>query len=150
VAVVEGVIKAPPERVFAVLSNGWTFSDWVVGTSHIRAVDARWPEPGSRLHYQIGLYPLSLKDSTVSLESQPPRRLVIRPRVRWLGSLIVILELEPVGSDATHVRFTEDIEQGPLLWFRNKLNDLLIHGRNRESLRRLADLAEHRSDQPQE
>ena len=26
-------------EVFDVLSDGWTYSNWVVGTSHIRAVD---------------------------------------------------------------------------------------------------------------
>lgn len=38
--------------------------------------------------------------------------------------------------------FAEDFTAGPLLWARNKLNDLLLHRRNVESLRRLADIAE--------
>jgi hypothetical protein len=38
----------------------------------------------------------------------------------------------------------EDTAAGPLHWLRTKANDLLMHGRNRESLRRLADMAEHR------
>ena len=36
----------------------------------------------------------------------------------------------------------EDFERGPLKWVRNKLNDLVLHQRNVESLRRLADIAE--------
>lgn len=150
VAIVERVIKAPPERVFEVLADGWTYSDWVVGTSHVRAVNPGWPRPGTTLHYQIGIYPVSLKDSTVSLESQPPTRLVVRPRMRMLGSLVAHFELTPVGSDATRVRLTENVERGPMRWFLTKLNDLAIHGRNRESLRRLADLAERHPDGPHE
>lgn len=149
-AIVERVIQAPPERVFEVLANGWTYSDWVVGTSHIRAVNPDWPKPGTKFHYQIGMYPLSLKDSTTSVESNPPTRLVLRPRMRLLGSLIVHIDLTPVGSDATRVTMTEDFERGPLRSLRSKLNDLAIHGRNRESLRRLADLAERRPDPPPE
>lgn len=149
-AVVERVIKASPERIFEVLANGWTYSDWVVGTSHIRAVNPDWPRPGSKLHYQIGVYPMSLKDSTVALDSEPARRLVVRPRMHLLGSLVVRFELTPLEAGVTKVTMTENLERGPLRWFLTKLNDLVIHGRNRESLRRLADLAERRSDAPRE
>ena len=62
VAIVERVIQAPPEQVFAVLKDGWTYSDWVVGTAHIRAVDPHWPQPGSRLYHKVGPWPLSVRD----------------------------------------------------------------------------------------
>lgn len=143
-AVVERVIKASPERVFTVLADGWSYSDWVVGTGHIRDVDPGWPKPGTRLHYQAGVWPLSLNDTTLSVESQPPTRLVLRPRMRALGQLTVHIELSPAGPDGTRVRLTENLEQGPIRWFLTRLNDLAMHGRNVESLRRLADLAERR------
>jgi hypothetical protein len=38
VAVTRRVIQAPADHVFAVLADGWTYSDWVVGTAHIRDV----------------------------------------------------------------------------------------------------------------
>ncbi len=31
---------APPAQVYATLSQGWLSTTWVVGTSHMRAVDA--------------------------------------------------------------------------------------------------------------
>src|SRR5207248_1475605 len=46
VAHVEQVVNATPDRVFEVLADGWTYSDWVVGTAHIRDVDPDWPAPG--------------------------------------------------------------------------------------------------------
>ena len=51
-AIVEKVIDAPPEQVWAVLADGWTYSDWVVGTVHVRDVDDDWPRVGSELHHQ--------------------------------------------------------------------------------------------------
>jgi hypothetical protein len=38
----------------------------------------------------------------------------------------------------------EDFESGPLRGLRNGLHHLVLHRRNIEALRRLADLAEHR------
>jgi hypothetical protein len=35
----------------------------------------------------------------------------------------------------------EDFQAGPLLALRNKINDLVLHRRNAESLRRLSDIA---------
>lgn len=145
---VERVIKAPPERVFAVLADGWSYSDWVVGTAHIRGVDPGWPEPGTKLYYQAGLCPLTISDTTLVLESQPPVRLVLRPRLRVLGHLTVRFDLAPVDTDATRVTLTENIEQGPVRWLWTKAYDLAMHARNVEALRRLADLAERAADGP--
>jgi hypothetical protein len=39
----EYVINTTPDRVFAILADGWTYSDWVVGTAHIRDVDRDYP-----------------------------------------------------------------------------------------------------------
>ncbi len=49
--------------------------------------------------------------------------------------------LEPLGTKATRITMEEDFEAGPLLFLRNKVNDLVLHRRNIESLRRLADIA---------
>ncbi len=42
-ATVHAHIDASPDSVFAVLADGWHYSNWVVGTSHVRAVQADWP-----------------------------------------------------------------------------------------------------------
>ena len=41
-------------QVFEALSDGWVYSNWVVGTSHMRAVEAHWPVVGSRLFQCLG------------------------------------------------------------------------------------------------
>ncbi|MGW4502886.1 SRPBCC family protein [Micromonospora sp. NPDC004336] len=135
------MIEAPPEQVWAVLADGWTYSDWVVGTVHVRDVDDAWPRVGSQLHHKAGPWPLSLQDSSTVLACEPPRRLVIRAGLWPAGEAIVVFTLEEVGAGATRVRIGEDFAAGPLRWVRNKVNDLVLHQRNKETLTRLADIA---------
>jgi hypothetical protein len=143
VAIVQRTVHASPERVFAVLSNGWSYSDWVVGTSHIREVDPHWPQLGARLHHKAGPWPVSLWDSSQVLAMEESRRLCLNARLWPLGEAVVDIRLAPSGENATRVTLQEDFEQGPLRWVQNKMNDLILHKRNVESLRRLADLVEH-------
>nr|WP_285789855.1 SRPBCC family protein [Micromonospora sp. NBRC 101691] len=140
-AIVEKVIGAPPQQVFDVLADGWTYSDWVVGTTHMRDVDDHWPTVGSRLHHRAGPWPVSLTDTSTVLVCEPPHRLVIRAGLWPAGEATVVFSLEPVGADATRVRLGEDFTAGPLRWIRNKLNDLVLKQRNKETLNRLADIA---------
>ncbi|GAB2616211.1 polyketide cyclase [Paractinoplanes abujensis] len=142
-ATVQRTVQAPPETVFAVLSDGWTYSDWVVGTVHIRDVDPHWPAVGSELHHKAGPWPLSLHDSSTVLAMEPGRHLRLRAGLWPLGEAVVDLRLEPAGVGATRVTIHEQFERGPLLAARNKINDLLLHRRNVEALRRLADIAEN-------
>lgn len=141
VAIVQRTLQAPPEKVFAVLADGWTYSDWVVGTVHIRDVDPAWPAPGSKLHHKAGPWPLSLQDSSTVVTMTPDRELTMKAGLWPLGQALVQIRLEPVGTNATLVTMKEDFEAGPLLALRNKLNDLVLHRRNVESLRRLSDIA---------
>jgi uncharacterized protein YndB with AHSA1/START domain len=141
VATVHRTVQAPPDRVFAVLADGWTYSDWVVGTAHIRDVDPNWPAVGARLHHKAGPWPLSLQDTSTVLSCVPNRELTLRAGLWPLGQAIVRFELAPVGTTATRVTMHEQFDAGPLAAARNKVNDLVLHGRNIESLRRLDDLA---------
>jgi hypothetical protein len=138
------VIGAAPDRVFAVLADGWTYSDWVVGSAHIRQVDPGWPEPGTEIHHKVGPWPLSLRDRSTALEWQPGQMLLLKVGLWPFGAGHVRFVLEPVGADATRITMTEQFTEGPLIGLRNKVNDVLLHYRNRESLRRLADLATNR------
>ncbi len=70
-------ITAPRERVWEVLADGWTYSQWVVGNSRIRAVDEDWPAPGSTIHHTIGLWPLAINDETVVERCTPQEELVL-------------------------------------------------------------------------
>ena len=136
-------IGASPEDVFAVLADGWTYSDWVVGTAHIRDVDAGWPAEGTQLHHKAGPWPVSIHDHTTVLACEPPQLLLLKLRLWPLGAGTVRFELLPAGDGATRVRMTETFTEGPLQWIHTKINDLALHVRNRESLRRLDDLAVH-------
>ncbi|WBC15198.1 SRPBCC family protein [Micromonospora sp. WMMA1998] len=140
-AVVEKVIDAPPEQVFEVLADGWTYSDWVVGTTHVRDVDDDWPRVGSRLHHRAGPWPLSLQDASTVLECRAPHRLVLRAGLWPAGEAIVAFVLEPLDDGRTRVTIGEDFAAGPLRWVRTKLNDLVLHLRNKETLARLSDIA---------
>jgi uncharacterized protein YndB with AHSA1/START domain len=141
VAIVQRTVPAAPDRVFAVLADGWTYSDWVVGTVHIRDVDKSWPAPGSKLHHKAGPWPLSLHDSSTVVSMTPDRELTMKAGLWPLGQAHVRITLEPVGTAQTRVTIHEDFEAGPLLFLRNKINDLVLHRRNVESLRRLSDIA---------
>ncbi|WP_308220941.1 SRPBCC family protein [Micromonospora phytophila] len=135
------MIEAPPEQVWAVLADGWTYSDWVVGTVHVRDVDEAWPRVGTQLHHKAGPWPFSLQDASTVLACEPPHKLILRAGLWPAGEAIVAFTLEPVGDGATRVRIGEDFAAGPLRWIRNKVNDLVLHMRNRETLDRLADIA---------
>jgi Polyketide cyclase / dehydrase and lipid transport len=145
VAVVERVIAATPERIFAVLADGWSYSDWVVGTTHIRDVDPGWPAPGTRIHHQAAAWPLSIKDTTVAVLCEPPYELLIRPRLWPLGAFTVWMSLTPLNERQTKVVLREDFAPGPMRRLSTKLNDMLLHIRNEEALRRLEDLAVRRA-----
>jgi hypothetical protein len=131
--------------VFAVLADGWTYSDWVVGTAHVRDVDQSWPEPGARIHHKAGPWPISVRDRSEVLECRPPNLMRLRAHLWPLGSFVVHIELTSVGENATRVTIAEEFDSGPVRWLRTKLNDLALHYRNREALRRLADLATRRA-----
>jgi uncharacterized protein YndB with AHSA1/START domain len=144
-ATVSRTVPARPEQVFAVLADGWTYSDWVVGTAHIRDVDDNWPEVGSSLRHKAGPWPLSLKDSSTVLECIPGRLLVLKAGLWPLGEATVRIELEPSGPAATRITMHEEFDAGPLTATKNTINALALHGRNAEALRRLCDLAVNRS-----
>jgi hypothetical protein len=144
-AVIQRVLDASADDVFAVLADGWTYSDWVVGTAHIRDVDATWPEPGSELHHKVGPWPVSVRDSTTVLECEPGRMLLTKVRLWPLGQGEVRFTLVPVGPQRTRVTMAETFTGGPLRWVHTKLNDLVVHWRNAEALRRVEDLARSRA-----
>lgn len=146
-ATVEKHIDTDPATVWAILADGWTYSNWVVGATHMRAVDARWPQVDSVLHHQQGSWPLTLDDEAVVAESEPSRRLVLTARGRPLGQARIEMTLHPVGS-GTRVVMTETPISGPGKWLHNRLLEALLVRRNREALARLAAMAERRTSPP--
>lgn len=143
-AELERIVEAPIEQVWAVLADGWSYSDWVVGNAHVRDVDDTWPQLGARLHHQVGAWPVLVADVAVVEEAEPPRRLVLRAELRRLGRGRITLELTPLATDRTRITMEEHFEAGPARWVMVRLNDLVLHRRNAEGLRRVSELATRR------
>jgi uncharacterized protein YndB with AHSA1/START domain len=143
VAEVSKRINASPERVWVELSDGWMYTGWVVGASHIRGVDGHWPDTGSRLHHEVGAWPLTVRDSTQVIESVPAQRLVLQARAWPAGEARIELSLEPDGT-GTIVRMVEYPTNGAAKVLHNPVNEAILTKRNRESLDRLACIAENR------
>ncbi|HEV7657460.1 MAG TPA: SRPBCC family protein [Mycobacteriales bacterium] len=144
VATVRRTIAAPPEDVWSVLADGWSFAVWVVGACRVRNVDPDWPDPGEAIHHSFGIWPALVNDDTVVVSAEPARELVLRAKAWPAGEAVVRLELTPDGPGATLVTIQEDATAGPVLLLPAPLRRLALHPRNVETLRRLAFLAEGR------
>jgi hypothetical protein len=142
--VTEIVVNATADRVFAELSDGWSYVGWVVGATHIRDVDADWPAPGSCIHHRIGGWPVTLADETVSIECVPGARLVLKAKGWPLGEAQVQLDLIELDPGRTRVEMRETPTAGPGSWVDNPALRWALRRRNIESLRRLRDRVEHR------
>jgi hypothetical protein len=143
-ATVRKHINARPPAVYSVLANGWEYPQWVVGTSHVRAVDAEWPAPGARLHHAVGVWPFVLRDHTEVREVEQDKRMLLAARGWPLGEAEVEMILEPEGT-GTSLSMREEPTGGAGLLLRNPLGSVLIYRRNVESVARLAALAERRT-----
>jgi hypothetical protein len=136
-------MNAAPDDVFAVLADGWAYSNWVVGTSHMRAVEPEWPAVGSRLFHAVGAWPAVARDETQVEYVEKGRRLILIARGRPLGEAKVSIELAPEG-DGCRVTMHETPIAGPGRWLHNPASEALLARRNVESLARLTAIAERR------
>ena len=140
---VERRLNCSPEKVFAVLQDGWLYPLWVVGASRMRSVDAGWPAPGTKLHHSFGAWPLLINDTTEVLEMEPGRRLVLEARGWPIGRARVEITVEADG-DGSLVSIAEDVSDGPARLVPQPVRVAGIDARNHETLRRLGLLAEGR------
>jgi uncharacterized protein YndB with AHSA1/START domain len=143
-ATVDRTIAATPSKVFAVLADGWLYSNWVVGTSHMRAVEASWPQQGSRLFHATGAWPAVVRDESVVEQVETGHRLVLTVRGWPFGEARVVIDLVAEGA-GTQVTMSETPTSGPGRWLHNPINEAVLIRRNTESLARLAALAERRT-----
>ncbi|MGW5050329.1 SRPBCC family protein [Actinokineospora sp. NPDC004072] len=139
-AAVSREIPVPVERVWGVLADGWTYASWVVGASHIRQVDAGWPEVGAAVHHSVGAWPLVINDVTRVRAVRVGEMLELDARLWPVGTATVRLELFPTAT-GTRVVMSENARTGPAAALPDKLQDLLLVPRNKESLERLSALA---------
>lgn len=135
------LLQCPPEAVFAVLADGWTYPSWVVGASRMRAVDEHWPDVGARIYHSVGVWPALIDDETEVTEWDAPRRASFIARGWPIGEARIIIEARPLGEGCV-VRMHEYAIRGPMQYVPRMLTDPLIDLRNREALHRLAYLAE--------
>lgn len=135
------VLRCRPEDVFRVLADGWLYPSWVVGASRMRAVDGTWPGVGSELHHSFGVWPALIDDTTVSEAWHPPHRAVMRAKGWPIGEARVAIDVKPRGSGCA-VRIQEEAVTGPGRLIPRPILDGLLSLRNRETLHRLAYLAE--------
>ena len=136
-------IGAPPDRVFAALTDAWLLPVWVVGATHIRDVDDNWPEPGSMVHHQVGAWPLAISDVTAVVECTPPTRLVLQGRAWPFGEVYIELTVEPQGAGSL-VTMGEAPSFGPARLLDNPLQRWVLSRRNRECLQQLRAVVENR------
>jgi len=140
---VERHLRCAPEKVFAVLADGWSYASWVVGASRMRDVDHSWPAEGAKLHHSAGAWPLLINDTTSLLVWDPPRELVLQARGWPAGEARVQITVTD-ESDGCRVAIAEDVVRGPALLVPKPVRHGLMAWRNIETLRRLAYLAERK------
>lgn len=140
-------MPVPPEAVWDALADAGGYGYWVVGSSEIRAADENWPQPGSRFHHTVGVGPLKVSDHTESLEARRPTFLRLRAKARPLGTAKVTLTMTPQDG-GTRVRMTENPDGLTAMLTFNPLVQLLVKGRNAESLMRLEELALRQAGKP--
>jgi len=134
-------IAVPRERVWEVMANGWTYTQWVVGNSRTRAVDPEWPEVGASIRHSVGVWPLLINDATVVERCDPTNELVLRAKLGPLGAARITLRL----YDTPHGCRVEMIEvpvSGVARLIPDRVALAAVYPRNRECLWRLAALAE--------
>src|SRR3954449_367359 len=90
---VERDIAATRQQVWDVIADGWTYSQWVVGNSRMRAVDPEWPAPGTTIRHSIGIWPLVINDETLVEKCEPRSEIVLLAKGRPLGAARITLRL---------------------------------------------------------
>ena len=137
-------IDAPPERVFAVLSEPTRYAEWVVGSATIDRHDPEFPAPGARFHHKVGLRPLALADHTEVVAAEPPHRLELKAKARPLGTADITLEMSPRAGGTEVLMVEQPGDRLTALVAGNRVADLALRLRNAEALSRLKRAVEER------
>ncbi|MGW1784643.1 SRPBCC family protein [Streptomyces sp. NPDC002143] len=140
-AVRHRLVKASPRTVWAVLSDGDRYTEWVVGTSASREKRGRWPEVGAALSYEVRLGPVRLTNETVVRRSEEPSVLELEAKAGTLGTARIAFELRPWGEQCLVI-----VDEHPLRGIggllHNAAAEVVIQLRHRAVLARLARICE--------
>ncbi|MGK5550657.1 SRPBCC family protein [Actinomadura kijaniata] len=144
-AVRQAFIAAPPKDVWAALADGGRYADWVVGTRAILHEDPGWPAVGSRIEFEAGIGPLTLRDQTVVRVCEPPERLEMEIKAGVFGAVRVAFQLIEWGEGTVVI-----VDEHPLRGLAGGLHgppgELVLHLRNRLMLRNLRHVVHDERD----
>jgi len=99
-------VPAPPEAVFAVLSDPETYPEWLAGAQHIRHVDDDFPSPGARFDHEVGPSDATtIADDSEAVAVDPSERLVLAVHAGPMKGMVEF-ELERT-ADGTLLTFRE-------------------------------------------
>ena len=132
-------------QVWAVMADGWTYSQWVVGNSRMRAVSPKWPAIGATIDHSVGVWPLLLDDHTVVEDCQPSERLVLIAKGRPFGKARITMRLFDIEGGGCRIEMAEVPVGAPMGWVPHRLALAAAIPRNRECTWRLAAIAERRT-----
>lgn len=145
-AVRHRLVKASPRTVWAVLSDGDRYTEWVVGTSASRQTRGRWPEVGAALSYVVRLGPVRLVNETVVRRSEEPTALELEAKAGALGTARIAFELRSWGEQCLVI-----VDEHPLGGvgglLHNVAAEVVIQLRHRAVLARLARICEKEEEQ---
>jgi uncharacterized protein YndB with AHSA1/START domain len=133
---VDRFVPAEPAKVWQVLADGWTYPLWVVGATHMRAVDDGFPAVGTRLHHSVGAWPLQIQDRTEVMASEPESLLELKAHAWPTGAARIRITLRPEPG-GTRLVMDEHAEAGPAVLLPDLVQQALLVPRNKESLARL-------------
>ncbi|MFE7648499.1 SRPBCC family protein [Streptomyces phaeoluteigriseus] len=140
-AVRHRLIKTSPRRVWAVLSDGDRYADWVVGTAESHPVRGQWPQVGAEIGYEVRIGPVRLTNRTVVRRCEEGVALELEARAGALGTARVAIELRPWGEHCLVI-----VDEHPLQGVGGALHnagvEALIQLRHRTMLARLAGVCE--------
>ena len=137
----EMVVAASPHQVFAALSDGSRYAEWVVGAAEIEAEDDRFPAEGAEITPRVGVDPISAEGTTEVTGVDADHRLELLAHVEPLGRARISFELCPVPGGTLVVMEEEAIDddvRGEL----GRRATRAVRARNAETLWRLKMLVE--------
>ena len=140
-AVRHRLIKASPDRVWAVLADGSRYAQWVVGTAASQPKDGEWPQESASISYQIRLGPFEVGNETVVRRCVEGSVLELEANAGPLGTARICIELRKWGEYCLVI-----VDEHPLQGTGGALHNLgfeaLIQLRHRAMLARLAKTCE--------
>lgn len=139
------LILSSPAEVWALLSDGFRYGEWVTGTQQVLAADPHWPQVGAVLQVRVGVGPLTLDDTSTVRICEPEHRLELEAKADPFGAARIAMNLIPWGE---HTLFVLDWHplRGPGTRMHGLPVDYLVKVRNGMMLTKLAEIAvrEHR------